>query len=370
MTRTHKTAPALPFLAAAALLAPLGLVAPLTPVAHASRPCRADDSARKGQQRIDQGRYEEALEVFSCVIRADQRSFDGYRGRAEASLLLGRFSDAMGDYARITAQVMPTDPDAPDELLAAYDARLAARPADAPALTGASFAHWWYFDYAAALPLLSRLLTLRPNDLYGTLYRGSNRLFLGNSAGAADLSRAITLSPRSADVRFIVADAYTYAQPDPARALAQASLALHWGLDTPRVQAILASASFALGNDAVGAAHLERHIELVTTEPVSAPPLPAGGALALDLRPGRTYAIPVVLGAGQALSIRTESPSGEIGDSVAVLLAPDGTPVVGNDDFIDYLAGFDWVAPQAGTYTLRVTSFEGVSTGALVVTRG
>lgn len=30
---------------------------------------------------------------------------------------------------------------------------------------------------------------------------------------------------------------------------------------------------------------------------------------------------------------------------------------------------FDWVAPTAGTYRLRVTSFESINTGDLIVTR-
>lgn len=55
--------------------------------------------------------------------------------------------------------------------------------------------------------------------------------------------------------------------------------------------------------------------------------------------------------------------------TILVLLAPDGTPVVGSDDYKGYFAGFEWVAPAAGTYHLRVTSFEGVSTGGLLVAR-
>jgi hypothetical protein len=52
-----------------------------------------------------------------------------------------------------------------------------------------------------------------------------------------------------------------------------------------------------------------------------------------------------------------------------VLLAPDGTPVVGSDDANAYMAAFDWVAAESTTYTLLVTSFEAVSTGTLVVNR-
>lgn len=53
----------------------------------------------------------------------------------------------------------------------------------------------------------------------------------------------------------------------------------------------------------------------------------------------------------------------QLWDSVAVMLAPDGTPVVGGDDFFKYFAGFDWVAPATATYRLRLTSFENINTG-------
>lgn len=333
--------------------------------------CGPSDTAVKGQRRIDQGRYDDAIAIFTCVIEAQPDELEGYRGRAEAELLLGRYSDAMRDYALVTALVLPAHPEAVDAVFASYDTRLAHHPKDAAALTGGSFVHWWYFDYEATIPMLDRLLVVRPDDLYGTLYRGSNRLFVGAdvAGGVADLDHAIALAPASADVRFIVADAYTYAYPDPERALAEASLALAWGLETPRIEAILASSSLALGDVAGGSMHIQKHIELVTTEIVATPALAAGGAAALDLVPGRTYEIPIVAAAGEPIAIRTESPSGAIYDSIAVLLAPDGSAAIGNDDFIDYFAGFDWVAPAAGAYTLRVTSFEGVSTGDLVVTR-
>jgi len=46
-------------------------------------------------------------------------------------------------------------PDANSTILAGYSARLAKAPDDVPALTGASFARWWFFDYASAtLPVL------------------------------------------------------------------------------------------------------------------------------------------------------------------------------------------------------------------------
>jgi hypothetical protein len=63
--------------------------------------------------------------------------------------------------------------------MAGYAARLSAAPDDVPALTGASFAHWWFFEYPAAVHVVNGLLALLPNDLYGNLFRGSSRLLQG-----------------------------------------------------------------------------------------------------------------------------------------------------------------------------------------------
>jgi tetratricopeptide (TPR) repeat protein len=334
--------------------------------------CSSDCTLAKGQQRINQGRYEEAIAVFTCVIADDPLTVDAYRGRSEAKLLLGRYSDAFRDYALLIAAVQPEDiDDLADDLLASYDQRLAGQHPDVATLTGASFARWVFWQYPDAIPVLDQLLGLDPNNVYANLFRGSSRLFAGMSAdaGEADLDHAIQLAPQSAHVRFVVADAYTYALPDPDRALLEATLALEGGLDTPRVHAILAAALEDEGDVSGAALHIQRHIDLVTAEKVSTAPLGAGGAMTLGLEPGRTYEIPIQASAGQAIGIATGSPSSQIWDSILVLLGPDGEPVAGSDDEVDYFAGLDFVAPVSGTYTMRVTSFEGISTGPLVVTR-
>jgi hypothetical protein len=51
------------------------------------------------------------------------------------------------------------------------------------------------------------------------------------------------------------------------------------------------------------------------------------------------------------------------------VVAPNGTPVIGADDTFKYFAALEWVPAVSGTYRMRVTSFEAVSTGALVVSR-
>lgn len=326
-------------------------------------------TAAQGQLLIDSGQYKKAIQEFTCLINAQPTEVEGYRGRIEAELLLGQYSNALADNARITAFVLPVHPDAKTTIFAGYADRLAVAPQSIPALTGASFSRWTSFDYASAIHLLNQLLTVQPSSPYGNLFRGSSLLLHHSSKGngVADLEYAITLAPQSADVRFIVADAYTYGLPDPERAFEEASLALAWGLNTPRVHAILAVSYAAFGDPLAAAAEIQTHIELVTTEFVPASPINTGDSLNLDLVPGRTYDIPVTASAGETLSIMTGSP--DFYDTILVLLAPDGTPVLGSDDYQFYYAGFEWVVPVSGTYHLQVTSFESIDTGKLVVTR-
>jgi hypothetical protein len=360
---------ALPARLTLALALSVSLILPsaVAPVAAVQPTCTTSG----GQALIDSGQYTKAIQAFSCVIDANPTGVDGYRGRIEAEILLGRYSDGVSDYQRVMAFVVPVDPGAETTIVAGYSARLASSPTDVRALTGMTFAKWWFFHYIDAAQTADTLLSIRPDDPFGTLFRGSARALKGNvkAKAIADLDRAIALDSTNPNVRVIVADAYTYGPglQDPQRAFDEASLALDWGLDTPRVHAILATSYAAFGDVAAAAWHIHRSIELVTVELIATAPLAVGGSLSLDLVPGRVYAIPVPATKGQAISIETSSPT--IWDSIAVLLAPDGTPVVGSDDTNAYMAAFDWVAPQSTTYTLLVTSFEAVSTGTLVVTR-
>jgi tetratricopeptide (TPR) repeat protein len=327
-------------------------------------PCTAEE----GQQLIDAGQYKQAIQKFSCVIGLEPTAAEGYRGRIEAQLMLGRFSDALRDYTRVTAFVEPVHPDAMQTIVAGYLARINAASAAIPAMTGLSFAYWYDFAYPAAMHVLDDLLAVQPNDVYGNLFRGSSRVLQGTkrAEGAADLERAITLASSSPDVRFIVADAYTYgSMPDAQRAFDEATRALDGGLNTPRVRAILASSYLAFGDLSAAAAQIKIHLDLVTTALVGTPTLAAGSSMILGLVPGRTYEIPIVVAAGETVSIATSSK--DFWDTILVLLAPDGTPVLGSDDYKGYFAGLDWIAPAAGTYRLRVTSFEAVNTGELLV---
>jgi hypothetical protein len=218
--------------------------------------------------------------------------------------------------------------------------------------------------------VLNDLLAVQPDDPYGNLFRGSSRLLKGVSwmEGVADLEYGLALDLDSPDVRHIVADAYTYGKVhDPERAFAEASLALDWGLDTPRTHAILASAYHSFGDLLNEALHIQIHIDMVTSEYVPTTPLNAGDTFELDAAPGRTFEIPIPAVAGETVAIATSSP--DFYDTIMLLLGPDGSPVVGSDDVNFYFAAFEWDAEVTGDYLLQVTTFEAVNTGELVVTR-
>ena len=346
------------------------ITAPRSLGATASAASGTSCTAEQGQQLIDAGQYLQAIPKFTCVISLDPTAVDGYRGRIEAQLMLGRYSDALRDYTRVTAFVLPGHPDAAQVIASGYAARLAVSPNAIPALTGLSFAHWYFFAYPAAMHVLDDLLLVKPDDVYGTLFRGSSRVLQGTkrAAGATDLDRAIALAPASPDVRYIVADAYTYGYlPDAQRAYDEATRALNGGLNTPRVRAILAASYLGFGDMASAADQIAIHFDLVTTELLATSPLAVGSSMNLGLVPGRTYEIPVTATAGEMISIATSSK--DFWDTILILLAPDGSPLVGSDDYKGYFAGLDWIAPASGTYRLRVTSFEAVNTGILLVQR-
>jgi len=326
-------------------------------------------TAVNGQLLIDAGQYKKAIQEFSCLIDAQPTEVEGYRGRIEAKLLLGHYSDAMRDFTLITVLILPEHPDVASTILAGYSARLAVDPNNVAALTGKSFMQWIDYDYPSTIHTLNQLLQVQPASVYGNLFLGSSRLLKGiaTAKGIKNLDFALDHAPNSPDVHFIVADAYTYGLSDPQRAFAEATLALNGGLNTPRVHAILASSYLAFGDMTSAAEHIKMHIDMVTTEFVTTNTMDPDTTNTLELVAGRTYTIPVPAIVGETISITTSS--SDYWDTILVLLDPDGTPVAGADDSWFYFAELDWVAEETGTYLLQVTFFESVNIGEVVVTR-
>ena len=90
----------------------------------AGNPSVATCTAEQGQQFIDASEYKKAIQEFTCVIGLDPTAVEGYRGRIEAQLMLGLFSDALRDYTRVTAFVLPVHPEAQQAIIAGYQTYL------------------------------------------------------------------------------------------------------------------------------------------------------------------------------------------------------------------------------------------------------
>ena len=230
-------------------------------------------------------------------------------------------------------------------------------------------ARWWFFDYPAAIHLASRLLEVRPDDRVGNLFRGSSRLLhhVQTTRGIADLEQGIALDPDNPSVHFIASDAYTYGLSDPHRALAEATIALDGGLDTPRVHALLGAAYNALGETLTAASHIKRHLDLVTTEPAAGVRARAGRRAVARPRPGEDLRDRGPGGGRPADRDHHRQPCLLGHDRRAA--RPRRDPVIGSDDDSGYFAAFDWVAERSVTYRLRVSFFDSVATGLLEVSR-
>jgi tetratricopeptide (TPR) repeat protein len=283
---------------------------------------------------------------------------DGWRSRFAIALMAGSYANAVADYTQLGANM----PEVFAQLIAGYEAQLASDPGNLLARMNLGFAQWRTGDYADAVVTLDRLLAGAPDNGFGLLFRGSSRLYLGEvEAGEADLARALERMPHSADAHFIAADAFANALGDFGRAGEQAALARDMGLETPRLNSLLAAAARAQGDEASAALYMGRHIEAVTTDYEDVEPLMNGSAMTLEFAPGRAFRVPVRVEAGETVRITAQ------GDArtrlISVLLAPDRALVTSGDPDIER------ALEAAGDYLLIVGTFEGVGAGEVVLAR-
>ncbi len=332
--------------------------------------CDTDtDFLKTGQALLKAADYENAIADFTCAIEADKLNIGAYRGRIEALLLAGIYSEALRNYTEIAIHVIPETPNAVEQIIDAYRTTLDSDPENIILLTGYSFALWWVSDYEAALIEIEKILAVEPDNFYALMFHGSTSFFLEDfETGERDFARVLELVPENADIHFVLADAYTYAVGDMEKALEHGLLASELGLDTARLNAILGTAYFYLGDEATAIPYFARHIERATVETIEQADLEKEQAITLNMIPGQTYRFLVEVAADETLKISTTSDTDAV-DTIMVLLAADGTLVTGNDDSVELNAGFEKVIEEVGIYTLLLSSFEGAGTGEVNIIR-
>lgn len=125
----------------------------------------------------------------------------------------------------------------------------------------------------------------------------------------------------------------------------------------------------ALGNTAEAAADVIRYIELVESSRVDADPLTPGTPIRVDLGFGTVQAFPIEGQTGQRLTALAIGEPADQTDPIIVLLDPDGTPLIADDDGTGTLGSLilDYVLPADGQYTLLVTSTPSQATGQIQI---
>lgn len=394
----------------------------------------AEDNANRALELIDAYNYEGALVAWDCAIEAAPDNAQYYLRRGLTGLTLAPeqwafddidYADALDvtvaddeiDTLAARLEANPSDLYAltghayllwlnarDEEAMVDYAALLDLNPENATALLFRGSSNQYLGNTEAAAPDFERVLEMEAGNtgvlsviIYSYLDTGDD------VAGLDYLNRYLEIAPDSAPFLAERAQVYSRAQ-DFAPAMADMERAIEIAPDVatyygdlgwiqiragvyadavdafnsareldPSLQYVvlgLGTAQTALGNVAEGAQAYADYIGMIEVE--SPDHQITNGTGTLLLEDGVVYRLPLLLNAGQSISMEAVSVDGGV-DPLILLVGPDGTPLIGNDD-TDILGGdydariFDYSVPQDGAYTLVVTHSGAGSVGDVDVT--
>jgi hypothetical protein len=126
----------------------------------------------------------------------------------------------------------------------------------------------------------------------------------------------------------------------------------------PQLYFYRAHAQDALQNTAAAASDYFAWVTGIGERTTDEGPLESGGALTLQMAQSLVYHIPFRVKRGDRINVLARNVGGDI-DPLVVILSPDGTPLIANDDVRvgrdtnALVSGYE--APEAGSYHLLVT---------------
>jgi tetratricopeptide (TPR) repeat protein len=222
-------------------------------------------------------------------------------------------------------------------------------------------------NYAQALRFSEELPQLRANILTdrSQLYQTQNN----PEAALADLNGVIELQPSSEaylqrGLFQLSASAFEEAVADLDSAIELAPQA------QPALFLYRALAKEGLQNQSDAASDYLAWINAINQQPMDEAALESGDTVTLSMSQSVVYRIPFQAKRGEEINMMARNVGGDI-DPLLVILAPDGTPLVGNDDVLlgrnptSVVTGF--TAPQSGSYTVLVTHSISGYTGSVEV---
>lgn len=267
-------------------------------------------------------------------------------------------------------------------------------------------------DYDRAVLNLSLFILLNPTNSQGYYLRGVSYLGRGDGdAAVADLNAAIQYAPEDVFTAAYRADLFTTraniylsledtdtalddltlaieVDPTTDRYLSRAgfharledldsaledvdsAIGLGDTAELPRLYLIRASVNFLREDGSAAAADYYNFVGVIGQETRQTDPLPENQPVSLPMTQGLVYRIPITAQTGESFSAIAAPAEDSQVDPLIVLLAPDGTPLVGIDDInqTDLSALIeDYALPESGEYTLIVTHSGGGAEGDLVV---
>ena len=135
---------------------------------------RSNDFFYKGVEKMNNGKYKEALEEFNKAIEIDSSFTNAIFNRALVRDKLGDFYGAINDFSKVIEQ----EP--------AWDAFLN---------RGLSYRRAMKFE--EAIKDFTKVIEIKPNDISGFLQRAVSKQQLGNYEGAIlDFSEALKINPK------------------------------------------------------------------------------------------------------------------------------------------------------------------------------
>jgi tetratricopeptide (TPR) repeat protein len=388
----------------------------------------------QAQAQFDAATYADAQASYTCALETDPLNEQAHVGRLQAALLAGDYLTAhsevflLGDgtsavlESAIAGQtdVLAAQPDSvtalqirafllvfsgqSDAALTDVDSILAVQPdnvlarmvqavaqemmgdaegaastfaqavalsPDNPQLYGLmAAAQWASFNIESMVANSSRAIELAPDLAYPYRLHGMSQMAMGNPEGVlADANQAIELDPTYYAFYILRANAHLMLG-DPQAAFADLSTAIDLNPRTRIGHGVRAKVALALGDPEAAAQGFATFVELGTLETVEGAELNADEPVTVPMTAGRTYRLPFTAQAGQTTTIQVTSVNpGEV-DPVVLVVGPDGTPLVFNDDASDETLDAvisEYELPTSGTYMLVVSHALGGSEGDIVI---
>lgn len=174
-----------------------------------------------GEILFQQGKFQEAEEVFRQVIRMEDRYYPAHHNLAMVLEKLGKYEEAVAEYKR-TIELRPTEPgpyfnlgllyldlDNPTSAKEYFLLALKLQPELYGNLLKIAEQYGREKKWNKAIALLESGIAATPQEFGGYLYLGKVYAVLGNKESAlANLKQALALNPQNSDVHYELARVY------------------------------------------------------------------------------------------------------------------------------------------------------------------